>query len=629
MHPDAKPSKPLKTDAWIPLKVQATLRALPLQPGSYQFYDAEGALLYVGKAKSLRQRVRSYFAPSRKHTERIEQMVQQVAEIRFTTTRNETEALLLEANLIATHQPHYNVLLRHEFRYPWLGVSLGAFPRLFVTRSPVKGTARAFYGPYLNTQSLFELLKVLRKYFPLRQRRFPLFKDRPCMNYTLKLCPGSCQGLITPEAYQVTLAQLDLFLKGHTELLAQQLTQEMYEASERLAFEHAAVVKERLALVQKTVAKQAMIDTDPTRSVDVYALVHTPEMTRVMIARLVVRRGKLIASEPHSFQLQGQTSVFTQQALWLQFIIQHYQDKSPEDIPSEVALADELSEDAIETLSRFLHKIKGKKVKLTTPKRGIQKELLAIAMQNAKKWFEDALISVQASQQYDPMLALMQLQEELALQEFPQRIECYDISHFQGKQTVASMVVFTEGVPDRQAYRRFKIQVAEGMPDDFASMREVIARRLTHLDDWGEPDLLVIDGGKGQLSAAYGVLSSAGMTHIPMISLAKRLEEIFQPHQSESVRLSHRHPALMVLQRLRDEAHRFAITYHRQLREKKAVVSQLDEIPGIGPVRRKKLYTYFKTLPAMKKSTPETMAGVLGVSVPQAEKILDALRELS
>jgi excinuclease ABC subunit C len=624
---------PHDVHAWIPAKVQALLQALPKASGCYQFYDVQGTLLYVGKAKSLRQRVRSYFAPSRQHTERIEQMVQQIADIHFTTTRNETEALLLEANLIATHQPHYNVLLRHEFRYPWIGISHGDFPRVFITRSPVKGSARAFYGPYLNTQALFELLKVIRKYFPLRQRRFPLFKDRPCMNYTLKLCPGPCQGLVTPEAYEKTLAQLALFLKGHTERLSEQLTQEMYEASERLAFEHAAVVKDRLALVQKTIAKQAIIDTDATRNIDVYAMAYTPELTRMMVARLVVRRGRLIASEPYSLKMNHTASTIPEdlsaESLLRQFLMNHYQDALPEDMPQEIALALELSEGSLDTLTTILQQLKGQKIKLTTPKRGIQKELIALAQQNAHKWFEDALMSTQASEQYDPTLALMHLQESLGLQEFPQRMECYDISHFQGKQTVASMVVFTDGVPDRQAYRRFKIHVAEGMPDDFASMREVISRRLRHLDDWGEPDLIIIDGGKGQLSAAYGVLEAQGMTHLAMVSLAKRLEEVFLPHVSESIQLPHRHPSLMLLQRIRDEAHRFAITYHRQLREKKALTSQLDDISGIGPVRRQKLYKVFKTLKAMQTSTPQAMAQALGVSLPQAEKILDALRDLS
>lgn len=597
-----------------------TLAALPDAPGCYQMQDAQGRLLYVGKAKNLKHRVRSYFAKSRQHTARIEAMVQQVDRIQTTTTDSETEALLLEANLIATHQPRYNVLLRHEKRYPWLGLSNGPFPRLFVTRTPVKGTAQAFFGPYLNGQELFELIKLIRQHFPLRQRRFPLFKDRPCMNYHLGLCPGPCQDLISTQGYQEIVHQLSQFLRGKTQELSEELRQEMATAAESLNFERAAKLRDRLVLVEKITERQKIVSPDPTRRLDVLGVASAEG--RAVVCRLVVRKGRLIASQPFVLSTPHEDPGEILKGA----LVQVYQQLPTDELPPEVVVR-HLPPDA-EQLGAVLGQWRGRSVRLIHAQRGEREELLTMAERNATRWLEDNLLDVAQTQQNDPVQALMALQDILKLPDYLERMECYDISHFQGAQTVASMVTFTDGAPDRAAYRRFKIQCAEGSPDDFASMREVIARRMDHLNDWGEPSLLIIDGGKGQLSAAQESLQRAGMGHIPMISLAKRLEEVFLPGQSVPIHIPHDHPALFLLQRIRDEAHRFAVSYHRTLRERNATKSSLDSIPGIGEVRRKKLYAHFKTVQKMKQASVADIAQVLNLSPAKAEAIYDHLQAL-
>jgi excinuclease ABC subunit C len=600
----------------------AELARLPKQPGIYRMFDRDGDLIYVGKAKNLRNRVRSYFQnrPSG-HTPKVRAMVANIARFNYIVTDTEVEALLLEDNLIKQNKPRYNILLRDDKRYPWIGLSGDIYPRLFVTRQPNRGSKAKYFGPYTSSSDMHALLQTIRKHFPLRQRPNPLFKDRPCINYHIGLCPGPCQKLISPEGYRKTVRQIELFLKGKTDELLKLIEREMLEASERMDFEAAAKLRDRYRAVENVNQHQKVVSSDE-RSQDVIAT--ACQGLRCTVVVMSIRYGKLISSRAHSLSLaEGMEAAETEAELYSAFLTRHYREIAPDDLPEEV-LVQYLPADA-ELLSEWLSERRGKKVRILQPEAGEKRELLNLGIKNAQVSLEQALLYDAQQDARDPIRALMELQEILDLPEFPERMECYDISHFQGSQTVASMVVFTGGRPDKAEYRRFKIQCAEGKPDDFASMAEVMRRRVDHLEDWGEPSLIIIDGGKGQLNAAVESLQKSGVTGIPIISLAKRYEEIYRPGEPLPVILSHDAVALQLLQQIRDEAHRFAITYHRTLRDQKATRSILDDIPGIGPARKQKLLQHFKTVEAIQQASPQAIAQAIGVSLTVGKQISQSL----
>jgi excinuclease ABC subunit C len=604
----------------LPFDIQTALSRLPDQPGVYRMYSDAGKLLYVGKAKSLKHRVRSYFQNQANLVPKVAALMQHVFRFDYIVTDSEVEALILECNLIKQNRPKYNILLRDDKKFPWIGLSNEAFPRIFITRDP-SGAGR-FFGPYVNSGNMHKTLQVIRKHFPLRQRKKPLFKNRPCMNYYIGTCPGPCQELITEQEYRETLRQVELFLKGKADDLIQHLENQMDKASEMLNFELAAKLRDRYLAVQDIVAEQKMFYPDPGVNQDIIAM--ACDERRCAIIVLNIRRGKLIGSRPHEILLTLQS---TPQEAYESFLPQYYQDESPEDLPDEVILQFPTEDETV--LRELLSRKKGKKTLLTIPQKGTKKDLLDLAVKNAQETLEQAQSQEVKHYRNDPARALMELQERLNLPEFPSRMECYDISHFQGSQTVASMVVFTNGVPDKKEYRRFKINCAEGEPNDFASMQEVMTRRFSKAvkqeAGWEEPSLVIIDGGKGQLSSAVEALYKLGLEDQPIISLAKKFEEVYRPGASRPVLLPRDSAALFVLQQIRDEAHRFAITYHRSLRDKKATRSILDEINSIGPKRKAALLKHFGSVSKIKDATVEEIAALPGFNLPAAQKLYQVL----
>jgi excinuclease ABC subunit C len=599
-----------------PFDVQTALSRLPDQPGVYRMYSDAGKLLYVGKAKSLKNRVRSYFQNQANLAPKVAALMQHVARFDYIVTDSEVEALILECNLIKQYRPKYNILLRDDKKFPWIGLSNEAYPRIFITRDPT-GAGR-FFGPYVNSGNMHKTLQVIRKHFPLRQRKKPLFKNRPCMNYYIGTCPGPCQGLITEAEYRETLKQVELFLKGKADDLLSHLETEMTKASEALNFELAAKLRDRYLAVQDIVADQKMFYPDPRVNQDVIAMACDERCCAIIV--LNIRRGKLIGSRPHEIRL---TLHATPDEAYNTFLSQYYQEEASEDLPDEVILQFPTEEEAV--LRELLSRKKGKRTQITIPQKGTKKDLLDLAIKNAQEVLEQAQSQEVKHFRNDPARALLELQERLNLPEFPSRMECYDISHFQGSQTVASMVVFTNGVPDKKEYRRFKISCAEGEPNDFASMQEVMTRRFSKAikqeAGWEEPSLVIIDGGKGQLSSAVEALQKLGVNDQPIISLAKKFEEVYRPGESRPVLLPRDSAALFVLQQIRDEAHRFAITYHRNLRGKKATKSALDEIHGIGPKRKAALLKHFGSVAKIKNASVEEIAALPGFTRAAAEEL--------
>ncbi len=605
-----------------PFDFKTALLRLPDQPGVYRMFGADGTLLYVGKAKNLKNRVKSYFQNPAGLAPKVAVLMQQVTRFDYILTDTEIEALILESNLIKQHRPKYNILLRDDKKFPWIGLSAETYPRLFITREP---TGRGkFFGPYVHSSNMYKTLQVIRKHFPLRQRRKPLFKNRPCMNYSIGTCSGPCQALVSPEEYAEVVKQVELFLKGKADDLIERLALEMERASEALNFELAAKLRDRYLAVQDVVAQQKIYYPDTKVSQDIVAMASNARRCAIVV--LNIRRGKLIGSRPHDIALTHQSSP---EEAYNAFLTQYYQDEESEDLPDEIILHAPIEDEGL--FQEWLTAKRGKKISITQPQKGLKRELIELAIKNATETLEQAQGQEEKSHRNDPSRALLELQTTLGLPEFPARMECYDISHFQGSQTVASMVVFTNGVPDRKAYRRFKIQIAEGEPNDFASMHEVITRRFRRAveqqEGWEPPNLVIIDGGKGQLSSALEALGALGVHDQPIISLAKKFEEIYLPGESRPVLLSRTSGALFVLQQIRDEAHRFAITYHRDLRGKRATQSILDNIKGLGPKRKERLMKHFGSINKLQSASLEEIAGLPGFNQSIAQIIHSALKD--
>lgn len=617
---------------------KSALSRLPELPGIYRMYSSTGTILYVGKSKNLKHRVRSYFQNSASMLPKVQALMQNVARFDYIVTDSEVEALILEYNLVQKHLPKYNILLRDDKKFPWIGLSAEEFPRLFVTRAP--GGKGRFFGPFLSSADMYKTIEVIRKHFPLRQRRKPLFKNRPCMNYHIGACSGPCQALVTKEEYAEVVRQVELFLRGKADDLLEQLENEMRHASETLQFERAAKLRDRYRVVRDVVVRQKMVYNDSGINQDIVAM--AADQRRCAIVVLNIRRGKLIGSRPHEIPLLHEA---TPEEAYQAFLEQYYpkmQIADPEDLPDEIILQQPVAEDSL--LQEWMayqqevspsdqprqNGIRKRKITLTCPKKGLKKELLDLGVKNAKEVLGQAQTLEDRNYRNDPVRALMDLQEILGLPEFPMRMECYDISHFQGSETVASMVVFSHGIPNRKEYRRFKIQSAEGEANDFLSMREVITRRfkraVTGKEGWEPPDLVIIDGGKGQLSSAVDALSHVGLNDQPIISLAKKFEEVYRPGQSEPVILPRDSGALFVLQQIRDEAHRFAITYHRQRREAKSTHSSLDDIEGVGESRKKTLLTHFGSLDKIREASVEEIVALPGFNRTVAQRVYDALQ---
>lgn len=581
---------------------------VPLKPGVYIYKDSEGRVIYVGKAKSLRTRMRSYFQSPQKLHPKVRALMARVADFDYIVTTSEVEALILENNLIKSYQPRYNIQLRDDKTYPYLKVTTGEdYPRVSLVREEKDGVSR-YFGPYTNVTSLRETIRLLNLVFPLRTCKILRMGKRPCLNYDINRCLAPCSGEIKKEEYRQVVDGLLDFMEGNTRELLEQKETEMKEAATRLEFEKAAHLRDQIESIKKVGEKQKISFENPY-NLDVIALSGKEKEHLVLLFK--IRAGAIVAKD--TFWLNRAIDEDESQLMEF-FLKRYYADRS--DIPVEILLS-HLPE-GIEVLQSWLQAEKGRKVRLRVPQRGDKKSLLDMVVNNAVLLWQEKHEKEQKNQDI-----LKHLSQVLTLEVIPQRIECYDISHLGGEETVASMVVFTGGIADRKAYRRFKMKVDQN--DDFASLSEALQRRFKRAREGDssflpEPDLILIDGGLGQVNAVYKILQEM-VVSIPLFSLAKKNEEIYTPGSATPLRLSRQDEALQLLQRLRDEAHRFAIEYNRQRRSGKVRASSLDEIEGIGPARKKKLLSHFGSVKSIQQASLEELLQLPGMTRPVAENV--------
>lgn len=593
--------------------IKNALAVLPDKPGVYLMHDATGKVIYVGKAVVLKNRVRSYFRNLASHTPKVKAMVAKIAEIETIVTSSEVEALILECNLIKKYRPRYNIMLKDDKTYPYLKVTMQEdFPRLVVTRRQARDGAK-YYGPYADAGAMHATVKLLRGMFPLRTCR-KMNPDRPCLNYHIKRCLAPCAGYVSRTEYSSMIKSVCMVLDGRTNELERDLQRRMQEAAENYAFEEAARLRDQLQAVQRLNEQQKAV-TNNGGDMDVIG--YGQDITGSCIQIFFVRKGKLIGRDNFFLHNDGDSAVEVLSA----FIKQYYNEATF--IPKEIVLPFTLEDEDKETVEAWLTERSSRKVELVVPQRGVKKELLKLANDNAVKLLEERLRKGSLSLKND-VEAAEELQQVLGIDHALERMDCFDISHTQGIETVASMVVFRNGSISKKDYRKYKIVSAEGKPDDFKSMQEVVYRRYKDYEDL--PSLVVIDGGKGQLSSALEVIRGLGLHDLPVVGLAERNEEIFLPHQSKSIMLDRDSAALHLIQRIRDEAHRFAITFHRKLRTKRNLVSVLDHVDGIGPKRRQALWKAFKTIDAMKAASVEELAAVDGMNSAAAQTLYDFFR---
>jgi excinuclease ABC subunit C len=613
-------------------ELKATLAHLPDRPGVYLMKDARGEVLYVGKAQSLRSRVRSYWqkqAPtSRGEIHRIRQVIDKVTDLEVTEVDSVSEALLLEANLIKRFKPRFNIRLKDDKSYPYIKITLGDdFPRIERTRKLPNDGSR-YFGPYASASSVDEAMNMVRRLFPFRtctiditdgERALP----RPCLLYHIKRCQGPCIEEISKVAYRQDIAQVELFLEGNAETLLQGLKHEMHVASEAEQYEKAAVVRDKIRSIERTMESQKMAAFAQTE-LDLVAMARKDDQAAVQL--FVVRNGKMLGRDV--FFLDAHHDVPDDEVLG-QFLLQYYARATS--VPREILVPRAVVD--TDELEAFLAARRGSAVHLRTPQRGEKRELMDLATRNAQeslareaaRWLAD---------EGRTLGALEELATALHLPGPPMRIECYDISNFQGAQSVGSMVVFEEGRPRTGEYRRFQIKTVQG-PNDFASHQEVLRRRFRYAKPgeegveeerrWAMPDLVIIDGGRGQVSAAKEVLDELGLGDLPMVGLAKEREELILPGVAEPVVLATTSQALYLVQRLRDEAHRFAITYHRNLRDKRTRKSAFDDLPGVGPKRKRELLKVFGSAKRVREAPLEQIAAVPGIGMALAGRIKEHL----
>lgn len=566
--------------------VAEKLALLSDSPGVYIMKNEQGKVIYVGKAVVLKNRVRQYFQSSKNHPPKVQAMVAKIADFETILTRSEVEALILEANLIKKFRPYYNIRLKDDKTYPYVKVTMAEdYPRVVITRRILRDGAK-YFGPYANVGALRESLKLLQRLFPMRTCK-NMNVDRPCLEYHIKRCVAPCAGKYSRDEYMEMAKAVCLYLEGRTSDVEKMLETRMNEAAAGLRFESAAKLRDQLKAVRKVAERQNVVTGSGDQ--DVIGIARTDAGICVMV--FFIRAGKMTGRE--HFMLSGGEDERDDDILSA-FLKQYYSRAAF--LPEEVLLPFECESGIIEI---WLTEMKGSKVQVIVPQRGLKRDIVLMAEENAKKYLHDEAARLKASEE-QTMGAVRELQKYLGLKELPYRMECFDISHIQGSETVASMVVFEGGVAKKSDYRRFKIKSTEGKPDDFLSMREVTTRRYGKKTVENMPDLIVIDGGKGQLSSALEIIRGAGHTDVPVVGLAKQFEWIFVEGESDPVILPRHSQALFLMQRIRDEAHRFAITYHRKLRGKRNLVSVLDNIEGIGPNRRKSLFEHFGSLEKIK-----------------------------
>lgn len=600
------------------MSIADKLATLPDNPGVYLMKNQDGTIIYVGKAVNLKNRVRSYFRTLPPDALKTKALVRNIADFEYIIVDNEVEALVLECNLIKKYRPKYNISLKDDKTYPYLKITNEDYPRVIITRNYIKDGGK-YFGPYPSVTVLRETLELLRSIFPFRvckQRTFT--NDRPCLNYQIKRCYAPCCGKISKEDYAQLIAKINDFFDGKHEDLLADLTKQMNEAAENLHFEQAARLRDQIRGIERAINDQkAVLSGNDDKDVLGLAM----GANEVIVQIFFIRAGKIVGRENYALDAidGGKAEILAA------FIKQFYLDN--QFIPPNILLEEELSE--AEILQTWLSEKRGGKVQFTVPKRGQQKELVDLVVRNAEeellKKRERALADSERLND-----ALAELQAALHLPRLPKRIECYDISNTQGTESVASMVVFVDGKAKKDQYRKFRIKTVIG-PNDFASMNEVLLRRLGHMDTdvkfaKDNPDLIIVDGGKGQLAFALKALAEMEHNDIPIAGLAKKEEILFLPNEDEGVYLPRDSQALYLVQRIRDEAHRFAITFHRSLRGKRNLASVLDDIPGVGAKRKNALLRHFGSLTKITQATAEEIAEVEGIGEVLAEEIYEYLK---
>ena len=598
-----------------PTEIEKKLKSLPGKPGVYLMKDARSRIIYVGKTRALRQRIRSYFQKTRLTAPKSVALASRIRDFDYVATESEVDALLLEDHLIKEHKPKYNVMLRDDKSFPFIMVTNEAFPRVVVTRNVRQDGAR-YFGPYTNVKAMRRTIDLVRKVFPLRTcpsaKAWPSM-DRPCLDYYIDRCPGPCKGHIGEEGYGEIIEQVCQFLSGRTKDLLNQLKERMARASEQLQFELAGRIRDQIVAIEKTTIRQRAFSS---REMDRDIIGLARNGTDVCGAVLQVREGKLLGKE-HFFLTAPEES--TEPETLGAFLTQYY--LAAQLWPDEILLAGE--PDGMETFREWMARQRGSKVEIAVPRRGDKAAMVRLAVQNAELQLNThALKRTEARVRRSMPASVGSLQEILGLETPPRRVETFDISNIQGSDPVASMVCFVDGRPRKSDYRKFKVRDVIG-PNDFAMMQEVVGRRYRRLIDEDKPlpDLVLIDGGKGQLSSVRQVLNELGLVDLPVIGLAKRLEEVFRPGQSEPILVPRSSPALKMLMQARDEAHRFAVTFHRQQRGRRMIRSELDNIPGVGPKRKQQLILALGSVENIRKCTEEELRTVQGVGKDAARKV--------
>lgn len=637
----------------LPMTLRQKIEAAPDAPGSYLFRDADGTVLYVGKTISLRKRLRDWFAPgSRGRSGWGDIMIGRVADVEYTVVDSEAEALVLEWNLIREHEPQFNIRLADDKSYPYLKLTTEEpFPRLVVVRElpkkarPLVGVPRGprsfqdpkkrelyrvsegrYFGPYTSSKAMRRVMRMASELFglrPCKHRIDPTKPPPPCLDRHIHRCAGPCTGAVTREAYAEIVRQVELFLEGKTDEVRARLEQEMKTAAEALNFERAARFRDKLRALERATEGQKAIADDAARDEDVIAAHMHGD--RAVVQRLCIRRGKLIDQEQH---ILSRTAGRTPEEVLGAFVSQYYAAATY--VPRNVLLSHAVSE--IESLAPALSELRGTRVTVSVPQRGEKRRLVEMAERNARLGLE-TLLNTEAEKARIARQLLGDLAEAVGLESPPNRIECFDISNIQGHLATGSMVVFEGAEPKPSAYRRFRVRCSKGEPNDYAMMREVLLRRFRAAAQGNPkflplPDLVVVDGAKGQLNVACEVLTETGYGTIPALGLAKEHESVYVPERPEPVSMDDHMDARYLLQRLRDEAHRFAITHHRDLRTKQAKRSALDDVPGIGPVRKRELLKAFRSLKALREASVEEIATVRGMTRAAAEALKEHLDEV-
>jgi len=596
------------------------IATFPEQPGVYIMKDKRGRVIYVGKAISLKNRVRSYFQSSRNLSTKVATLVSKIEDIECIVTDSEVEALILECNLIKFHRPKYNILLRDDKQYPYIKISLNeSFPRIQVARRVKKDGAR-YFGPFTNAGAMRDAIDIIKKLFPVRSCKKNLsnvpLKDRPCLNYHIKRCLAPCQGFVSEEDYDEIIKNIIMFLEGKQEALIDHLKARMMEASDHLEFEKAAIYRNQISALEKVLEKQKIVSIN---AVDQDVIAMARGINTVCVQVFFVREGKLLEREP--FILRNAEEADRREIL-TSFVKQFYD--LADFIPKEIIIEEQI--DDIDTIEKWLSQQKGSKVHIFIPQRGEKKSLAEMVAENARIYLENRE-NIEGREKMRIHEALEGLKSHLNLEDLPFRIEAFDISNTQGSESVASMVVFEDGRPKKEDYRKFKIKTVEG-PNDFESMKEVITRRFKRAlyrdNKFSDlPDLLLIDGGKGQLKYAREALRELNLDHIPTIALAEEFEYIFVEGKDDPIILPEDSEALYLVQRVRDEAHRFALTFHRSLRTKRNLRSVLEDIPGIGKTRRLSLLKTLGGLDGIKKASIEELAKVPSMNSVAAQAVYD------